>query len=76
MLPIEKGRDSEGHLKMVYGLLSVSLATIYPADDLIGLAEQEISALLRGVVDRLCVAHGVLCSAELFVAEWQIGQAV
>ena len=40
-----------------------------------GLSEQEISALLRGA-DQLCVAHGVLCSVELFVAEWQICQVV
>ena len=36
---------------MIYGLLFVSLATMYPAEDLMGLAEQKISALLRGQID-------------------------
>ena len=64
-VPVERGRDFEGYLKMVSGLLPLTLAMIYLPKNTMRSADQILMALLRDEVDR--AGCGFLCRVELLV---------
>ena len=51
MVPTERGRNSDGFLEMMNGLLFVPLGVIYPAENTMRLADPVLIAFLRDETD-------------------------
>jgi len=73
IVPVERGRDSEGCIKMVNGLLRPTLGTIYLAEDVMTIVDLKLFAFLREEIDR--TGCGFLCGVELFVIIQQPSEA-
>lgn len=60
--PVERGRDSEGYLVMVDGLLCLALGMIYSAKHVVTATDMELLFLGQEEIDRRDAASSALSS--------------
>lgn len=74
MVPIETGRDFEGHFEVVDGLFPLTLGTIYIAKDKMSSAGLKFLSFLWKEFDG--AVGGVFCGIELSVRTQQSGKVI
>jgi hypothetical protein len=74
VLKVESGRDSEGCLEMVNGILSVDLGVIYSSESPVKLAEKKFLAFTWEETN--CTDCGVFSSVRLFFVEQQPSKVI